>query len=175
MTAVLMDRASDLREFIGSVVELRDPLGILSVTVGIEPGGVSGRTPAWEIALGNDFAQLRQSGALGPASRKTLDETSAHVDELLEPAATGRGRALYVALGSGTTHELTLQRALPTDARVGPVAHVIPLLEALGDGEPAGLVMASKDAVVVLESELGRVNEVTASTSSPGSATGGPR
>ena len=160
MTAVLMDRACDLREFIGSVVELRDSVGILSVTVGIEPGGVSGRKPGWEIALENDFAQLREAGALERASRRTLDETAAHVDELLDPAATGRGRALYVALGSGATHELALQHALPTGARVGSVAHVAPLLEALDEGEPSGLVMASKDSVVVLESELGRVDEV---------------
>ena len=79
---------------------------------------------------------------------------------MLDPASTGRGRALYVALGSGAIHELALQHALPTDVRVGLVAHVAPLLEALDEGEPSGLVMASKDSVVVLESELGRVDEV---------------
>jgi hypothetical protein len=159
MTAVLVDRVCRLREFIGSVVELRDSLGILSVTIGIEPGDVSGRRSAWEIALQNDFAQLRREGGLKPAAR-VLDEALERVGELLDPPSPGRGLALYVALDSGATHELTLQRSLPTAARIGRVAHVIPLLEALDEGEPAALVMASRDGVVVLESELEHVAEV---------------
>lgn len=55
---------------------------------------------------------------------------------------------------------MTLQRALPTGARVGPVAHVLPLLEPLGKGERAGLIMASRDVLALLESELERVSEV---------------
>ena len=160
MALTLMERASDLRDVIGSVVELRDAVGVLSVTIGIEPGAVSGGKPAWEIALENDLTQLRHDGSLGPASKKRLEETSARIAELLDPSSTGRGRALYVALESGTSREVTLQRALPTGARVGPAAHVLPLLEALDEGERAGLIMASRDAIALLESELERVSEV---------------
>jgi hypothetical protein len=49
---------------------------------------------------------------------------------------------------------------LPTGARLGPVAHVLPLLGALVEGAPAGLLGASRDEVVVLEAELGLVHEV---------------
>jgi hypothetical protein len=157
---MLMERASDLRDFVGSVVELRDPVGVLSVTIGIEPGAVSGGKPAWEIALENDLAQLRHEGMLGPASRKRLEKTTARLADLLDPASAGKGRALYVALESGKAHQVTLQRALPTGARVGPVAHVLPLLETLSEGERAGFVMASKDSIALLESELERVSEV---------------
>jgi hypothetical protein len=67
---------------------------------------------------------------------------------------------LYVALESGASREVTLRRALPTGARVGLVAHVLPLLEALEAGERAGLIMASRDALVLWESELERASEV---------------
>jgi len=160
MAPMLMERARDLRDFVGSVVELRDPVGVLSVTIGIEPGAVSGGTPPWEIALENDLTRLRRDGSLGPASKRRLERTSARIAELLDPSSAGRGRALYIALESGASPEVILERALPTGARVGPVAHVLPLLEALDDGERAGLVMASRDAIALLESELERVSEV---------------
>ena len=160
MAPTLMKRASELREFLGSVVELRDPAGVLSVTIGIEPGTGSGGTPPWQIALENDLAQLRHDGSLGRASETRLEEPSAHLAELLDSTATGRGRALYVALESGAFREVMLRRALPTRARVGSVAHVLPLLEALDEGERTGLIMASKDAIALWESELGGVSEV---------------
>ena len=155
-----MERVSDLRDFVGSVVGLRDPVGVLSVTIGIEPGAGSGGTPPWEIALENDLTQLRHDGSLGPASKRRFEETSARLAELLDATSTGRGRALYVALESGASREVTLRRALPAGARVGPVAHVLPLLEALEAGERAGLIMASRDALVLFESELERASEV---------------
>jgi len=160
MASVLMERASDLRDFVGSVVGLRDPVGVLSATIGVEPGAGSGGTPPWEIALENDLTRLSHNGSLGHASERRLKEVSARLTELLDTTSTGRGRALYVALESGASCEVTLQRTLPTGARVGPVAHVLPLLEALEAGERAGLIMASRDALVLWESDLGRVSEV---------------
>jgi len=156
----LTEREPALRTFIESVVGVRDPIGVLSATVGIEAGPVSGGRPAWEITIENDLATLRRGGALGRAPRGRLDELSAHVAELVDPAAAGRGRALYVALESGSVHEAALPRALPTGARVGPVAHVLPLLQALEEGVPAGLITSSKDMVVIFESELGRAHEI---------------
>jgi len=157
---MLMERTSELRDFVGSVVELRDPVGVLSVTIGIEPGAGSGGTPPWEIALENDLGKLRHDGSLGPASKQRLEETSARLADLLDATSTGRGRALYVALESGASREVTLQRALATGARVGSVAHVLPLLEALEAGQRTGLIMASRDTLVLFESDLGSVSEV---------------
>jgi len=155
-----MERACDVRGFVDSVVELRDPTGILSVTVGVESGAGSGGTPPWQITVENDLARLRHDGSLGPSPKRTLDMISARLAEVFGLASTGRGRALYLALESGASREIALQRALPTGARVGPVAHVLPVLEALDRGEPAVLVMASRDAIVLFESELGGVTEL---------------
>jgi hypothetical protein len=157
---MLTDRTRDVRGFVGSVVELRDPVGVLSVTVGIEPGAGSGGTPPWQITVENDLARLRDHGSLGPSPKRTLDMISARVEEVFDLASTGRGRALYLALESGASREIALQRALTTGARVGPVARVLPVLEALDRGEPAVLVMASRDTIVLFESELGGVTEL---------------
>jgi hypothetical protein len=108
--------------------------------------------------LENDLGRLRHDGS--SVVRRCLDDASAHLEELLDPVAEGRGRALYVAFDSGEYRQLELQAALPTGVRIGPVAHVLPLLQALEDGEPTGLVMASKDHVVVLESQLAQLSEL---------------
>jgi len=160
MGSAVMERASELQALVESLARLRDGIGVLSVTIGIEPGAVSGGTPAWEIALENDLRRLRHDGAVGQALGRRLAADAPRLARLLDPTSSGRGRALYVPLELGSSSEVTLQRALPTSARVGPVAHVLPLLAALDQGEPAGLVMASRDAISVLQSELGRTREV---------------
>jgi hypothetical protein len=158
---MLTDRTRDVRGFVGSVVELRDPVGVLSVTVGIEPGAGSGGTPPWQITVENDLARLRDHGSLGPSPKRTLDMISARVEEVFDLASTGRGRALYLALESGASREIALQRALTTGARVGPVARVLPVLEALDRGEPAVLVMASRDTIVLFESDAWPADSLT--------------
>jgi hypothetical protein len=158
MGVAVLQRASELREVVASVSGWRDPVGVLSVTAGVEPGAGTGGTPPWAIALENDLARLRHEGS--SVVRRCLDEAAANLEDLLDPVAEGRGRALYIALDSGEHRQLELQAALPTGARIGPVAHVLPLLQALEDGEPAGLVMASKDHVVVLESQLAQLSEL---------------
>lgn len=160
MTPAIMERASDLREFVDSVARLRDAVGVLSITIGTEPGAVTGGASAWEIAVENDLAQLRRNRSVGSVLARRSEEASTRLAELLDATSAGRGRALYVALESGESSEVTLQSPLPTGARVGPVAHVLPLLAVLDEGEPAGLVGASRDALSVLESELGVVRDV---------------
>jgi hypothetical protein len=160
MAPAVMERASDLREFVDSVAGLRDAVGVLSITIGIDPGAMTGGTSAWEIAVDNDLARLRRDRAVGQVLVRRSKETSTRLTELLDATSAGRGRALYVALETGESSEVTLQGALPTGARVGSVAHVLPLLAVLDEAEPAGLISASRDAISVLESELGMVRDV---------------
>ena len=160
MASTLLARTQELGEFVGTVAEVRDSIGMLSVTVGIEPGAGKGRTPPWQIAVENDLAQLRKDGSLRAVPQKSLDVLATHVAEMFDLAATGRGRALYVALESGAWREITLNEPLPTGARMGRVAHVLPLFRPLERGRPAALLVASKDAIVLFESELGTATEV---------------
>ena len=104
---------------------------------------VSAERPSWEIAVHNDF-----TSSTGRTSRRhrreRLDETAGASRGVADPVYGGRGRALYVALESEAHHEMVLEAPLPTGARVGQVAHVLPLLQALQDGEPSGLIIASR-------------------------------
>jgi hypothetical protein len=160
MAATVLERASDLRSFVTSLAALRDPVGVLSITTGIEPGVMGGRTPAWEIALENDLTRLRQDEAFGRKVALRAKEASERIEELLDPTTSGRGRALYLALESGEARNVILHGQLPTGARVGPVAHLLPLLAALDEGEPAGLLAASRDTISISERELGRVRHL---------------
>lgn len=160
MGATHASRASDLRELVGVVSRLRDAIGVLSITIGVEPGAASGGRPAWEIVLENDLTQLRHDHRVARALERRLAVLAPRLADLLATTSWGRGRALYVGLESGTSAEVTVRQALSTAARLGPIAHVLPLLTVLDEGEPAGLVSASRDAIVVLESELRSVSEV---------------
>lgn len=160
MASTVIERTDVLRGLVTSLAQLRDEMGVLSITIGIEPGARSGGSPSWEIALRNDLDRLVHDSAARAMPDRRLDQVSTRLEELLEPALSGRGRALYVALASGATREAIVHRALPTGARVGPVAHVLPLLSVLGEGERAGLISASRDAISIRESELGKVRDV---------------
>lgn len=45
MAPTVIERTTELRRLVASLAELRDGLGVLSITIGIEPGAVSGGTP----------------------------------------------------------------------------------------------------------------------------------
>ncbi|HEU0245901.1 MAG TPA: VLRF1 family aeRF1-type release factor [Gaiellaceae bacterium] len=160
MGSTVIERTTELRGLVASLAQLRDGIGVLSIAIGIEPGAVSGGTPSWEIALENDLNRLDHDSSARSTLKRRLEQASTPLEELLDPATSGRGRALYVALESGAASQVILHRQLLTGARIGPAAHVLPLLAALVEGECAGLIGASRDAISVLESELGTVRDV---------------
>jgi hypothetical protein len=160
MASTVIERTTELRGLVTSLAQLRDGIGVLSITIGIEPGAVSGGTPSWEIALENDLNRLHHDSSARSTLKRRLEQASTPLEELLDSATSGRGRAMYVALESGAVSHVVLHRELPTGARLGPAAHVLPLLAALVEGECAGLVGASRDAISVMESELGTVRNV---------------
>ncbi|HXG76735.1 MAG TPA: VLRF1 family aeRF1-type release factor [Gaiellaceae bacterium] len=160
MESSLIEHAAELRDAIDGLAQLRDEVGVLSITVGIEPGPVLGERPAWEVALENDLARLARNGARGRAVERWLAGANGELERLVDAARSGRGRALYVALGTGASTELCLQPPLPTGARLGDLAHVLPLLAALDAGEPAAFLVASRDELALHESELGTVHEL---------------
>lgn len=114
MASTVIERTDVLRSLVTSLAQLCDEIGVLSTTIGLEPGAVSGGTPSWEIALRNDFDRLLHDSAARSTLERRLDQVSTRLEELLEPARPGRGRALYIALESGATREAIVHRALPT-------------------------------------------------------------
>lgn len=160
MEPTVVERASELRAVIDLRARERDDAGVLSVAVGIEPGAQLGGRPAWEIRLKNDLTRLLHDPTHGRALKRWLPRAAAQIERLVDPALSGRGRAFYLVLGSGEATEIHLYDALPTGARVGARAHLLPLLTALHAGEPAVFVCASRDAISLSESELGAVREL---------------
>ena len=160
MDSTVIERATELRSLVSALAQLRDGIGVLSITIGIDPGTVSAGTPSWEIVLENDLNRLRHDSPVRSTLERRAKYVSPRLEELLDPATSGRGRALYVALDSGLVSEAILQPELPTGARLGPAAHVLPLLAALDEGEPAGLLSASRDSISVSELELGRMRHL---------------
>jgi hypothetical protein len=92
MGEAVLQRAGEVRELVASLLEWRDPVGVLSVTGGIEAGAGTGGTPPWASAVRNDLARARREGS--SAVRQRLDEAAVDPEELLDQVAEGRGRAL---------------------------------------------------------------------------------
>jgi hypothetical protein len=155
-----MERAAELRELLPALARLRDPVGVLSITVGIEPAATTGRSPPWQIAIAHDLVRLHDEAGFGNAAKRRLDEIGARLPELFDQSEPARGRALFATLEGGAVTEVVVPRPLETSVRLGPVAHLMPLAEELEAGAPAGLVSASRDSVVVGETELGQVRSV---------------
>lgn len=156
----MIERAAQLLELVTSLAVLRDEDGVLSITVGLEPGARAGRRPGAQIELENELSRLRDVPGFTRVHERRLAELASRIEDLLDPAASGRGRALYVAIGANETAEASLQAPLPTAARLAPVARVLPLVGALEAGRPAGLVGISREAADVQEAELGVVRPV---------------
>jgi Bacterial archaeo-eukaryotic release factor family 5 len=152
---------------IGDLLNLRDGFGVLSVYVGMDPAAEAHPRPAWQIQLENDLGaigkQLRSEGdhARRMAFEECLADLAPALAELTDAALAGRGRALFAGVRSGVTHRFAVQSGFPTEATLGDIAHVIPLLRA-DDGHPRALILVGRDMVRVLESRLGRAQELHA-------------
>jgi len=156
-----------MEAWIGDVLRLRDEVGVLSVYVGVDPASEAHARPGWRIRLDNDLhAIARRLHEEGNHARRTafeerLEALAPTLDELVDAAEPGRGRALFVTVGSGEVHRFTFRVELPTGAMLGEIAHVVPLLGA-DDGRPRTLILVGRDTVRVLEATVGRLDELQA-------------
>jgi hypothetical protein len=64
MASTVIERTAELRGLVTSLAQLRDGIGVLSITIGIALGAVSGGTPSWEIALENDLNRLHHDSSV---------------------------------------------------------------------------------------------------------------
>jgi Bacterial archaeo-eukaryotic release factor family 10 len=147
------------------LLNLRDDGGVLTVYVGVDPTAEAHPRPPWRIRLDNDLRAIRRRlRAEGDHARRTaFDERLAALApmlaELSDTAAPGRGRALFAGVCSGVVHKLVVQSCIPTEAVLGKIVHVMPLLRA-DDGHPRAMILVGRDTVRVLETRLGRAQEL---------------
>lgn len=142
-----------------------DQLGVLSGYVDADPRQDPGLKAA-SIDLRNRFRELQRRMAEDSDTGGSRDLLAAlerlwpQLEQLTDPAAPGRGRIVFAALG--TDWSVQLETALPVATRVvlddGPFLH--PLLELLDEGRAAGIVLVSPDGARMLEWRLGSLHEL---------------
>ena len=156
------------QETLLELCRLSDPVGILSVCVGTTPERQTHAQPEWAITLRNALKDLRQRVRdEGPRSRWTaldgaLDGLRPALDDLVDPKAPGRGRALYACASSGETRRVALQMPLPDVVEFGPTAYVRPLVAALDEGRAAGVAVIDRSGLRVFEWRFGEAVELFA-------------
>jgi hypothetical protein len=161
-TAVTMTAQDVLTE----VLALEDPLGALSVYVGVLPEQESAPQPAWAIelrhALDEALAGLERArdSQRAAALRERLEELGDELDLLVSPQQSGRGRALFAGLSGGPAIRVSLKEPFPASATVADGPVVRPLAAALEAGRPAGLLLVTEEALRVCEWSLGDVEEL---------------
>lgn len=145
---------------------LRDPHGVLSVYVGAPPEQHTSAQPAWAVDIKNQLATLRtRVKDEGPRERwvalfARLDAISDDLDQLLDPRAPGRGRALFAPVSDGEVRRIRLQVPLPDRVVLDDVPYVRPLVAALDEGRPTGVVAADGSGVRLLEWRLGEAEDL---------------
>jgi Bacterial archaeo-eukaryotic release factor family 10 len=121
--------------------------------------------PGWQVELRNGLREVSGSAEAGESrdQRLALREMRERVENdmlALEPASRGRGQAWFLTEDESLDQRITLQ--LPPAATLvhwEDRPFVSPLVAVADRGRPAGLVLASADAVRLLEWRDGTVTE----------------
>lgn len=149
---------------IRELLRFDDEDGVLSFYVGHAPEQAADPQPTAPIEIRNQIRSLRASLAdrdgLGPKVDARLDAAKRDIDRLLDPHASGRGRALFIGVSSGRTESVVLQ--IPFTERVvhHDSAYVRPLVAAHDEGRAAGILDVGQDHVRLLVWSVGEVEEL---------------
>jgi len=138
---------------------LADALGVLSIFVGTRhPRDATMLSQAIPLGRGLDrLTDLRDDPApreRRAAVRSSLRRLRPRLTELVTRPG-GRGRALFAGLSNGEVMEMSTAMPLGTTAHLEPTGYVRPLVAALDEGEPAGVVLARRDRVRLLDWRMG--------------------
>lgn len=143
-----------------TLLDMQDDLGVLTVLAGFAPEH-AGR-PTAPIQVRNLLKDLRGDldGDVGRAFDQRLGELGDELGGMLAAGASGRGRALFIGLASGETQSINIQ--LPFDEHVvlRERAYVRPVIAAIDEGRPTGIVVVWQEGVRVLEWTIGRTREL---------------
>ena len=138
------------------LLDLSDPIGVLTVTAGFVPG-TSGDQDATRIDLHNQLrdAQSRcdeqDRTERARALEKVAGQLGDDLDGMLQPRSHGRGRVLVVSLSDGERRHVNVQVPFENRVVVDDRAHVRPLVAAIDEGRPAGIVVGAREDARVLE------------------------
>jgi hypothetical protein len=171
-----LDASSDFRtltapealtpEALAAFAPAEDPLGWLSMFLTADPREQSTATPAWSVDLRNRVRELRDTLHSQHEREKVsaLDAVREHetalFQEFLSARSSGVGRALFLPLSGGDPVAVAL--SVPMEHRVvlESTPFIRPLLGALQRGRGAGVVLVSRERVILWESRLGVMGHV---------------
>ena len=150
-------------ESIRAIDAIADPVGVLSL-YGDGPAAATRRSPADRaLALRRRLqrveAGLREAGTAAVADRyrRWLPRIESQLFRLAH--ASSPGAAVFLPLSSGRPLRVDLPMPVGEHARLEPTGHVMPLVAAHDEGRPAGVVVARRSSVQVLEWRQGRIDE----------------
>jgi hypothetical protein len=133
-----------------------DRLGVLSVYVTVDPAEVTLPEPPWAVRVRHGIEAARQSWAdgdagLGHALESRLRDLGPTMGGLLDPKASGVGRALFLPLSRDAARLVALPEPVPDEVVLDTAARIHPLVAAWDAGRPAGLLVASRSGARLLE------------------------
>lgn len=149
---------------IRDLIDFDDDDGVLSFYVGHTPAQAADPQPTTPIEIRNQLKTLRADLAdrdgLAGKVEACLDRAKPDIDRLLDPHASGRGRALFIGVSSGRVESVALQ--IPFAERVvhHDSAYVRPLVAAQDEGRAAGVLDVNSDRARLLVWQLGEVTEL---------------
>jgi Bacterial archaeo-eukaryotic release factor family 10 len=147
-TRVSIDRTAIL-----DVARMRDPRGIVSMYVDVDPLEAASPSPTWQEAVHVELRRLECA--------ERLHELRGQIADVVDPTRHGRGRALFFGVsGGGPVYSFAVQMPLETSVTMSEHAHLQPLLEALEAGRPVGIVIVSMAEVRAIEVAWGEVRDI---------------
>jgi hypothetical protein len=152
--------------WIAPILELCDPIGVLSVYVDADPALASGPRPAWQAPVRAGLRRLVKEArrdwprADRLALEARLDELHSELESLLDPRGSSRGRALFVGIQDGDRRQIELRTPLPPRVSFDRRAAVLPLFAAQHDARAAGVASVSWARLELSEWSPGELREL---------------
>ncbi len=149
-----------------NLIGFSDDEGVLSFYVGFTPEQAADPQPTAPIEIRNQLrdlrARLRQDAAHDrwQTVEKRLDALDSQIEDLLDPRAHGRGRALFVAVSDGRSEKVALQIPFRERVILDTSAYVRPLVAAHDEGRPAGILVVHRQGTRLLQWLVGEAEDL---------------
>lgn len=158
-TAVILTEAT-IRE----LLFFDDAGGVLSFMTGRVPAQASATTATASLELRNQAKNLVTEVQTFDADQARLiqqriEQSSRDIEWLTDPTVTGRGRCLYIGVGSGKQVRVSLHVPLADRLVYHERPYLRPLIAALDAGQATGIVVVTSDKVRTLTWALGEAKE----------------
>jgi hypothetical protein len=148
------------------LINRHDDIGVLSLYLGITPDRAAEPKPGWPIAISNELRALKErvredrSHDHAVAIIERIDSLGREIERFVDASRHGRGRALFASMSDDRVETLSLQIPFRDRVVLDRNPYVRPLVAALDEGRPAGLVSVHKNGLRVLEWSLGEAEEI---------------